>query len=244
MPNTLLLMADISGFTKFMKLHAVSTSHAQQIIVRLLKAIMNAAQPPLKVAEIEGDAVFFYAPSEEKSLSRTATLVKEQIPLFQSTFNREIAVLNGMHVCTCDACTHVMDLKLKQVLHAGEVGIERIGQFEKLFGLDVIVVHRMLKNSVPSKEYIMMTDPVYKSFSDFFGLEPERRVENFEGVGQVETMVFYVEHLPMIASVSKVEPVSVPISQKVGWLTTIVPRTLRDLVTPRRSGPAFQNLPA
>jgi Protein of unknown function (DUF2652) len=82
MTRALLLVADISGFTNFMKLHAVSTSHAQQIIVRLLKAIMNVAQPPLKVAEIEGDAVFFYAPWGEESLSRTASLVKAQIPLF------------------------------------------------------------------------------------------------------------------------------------------------------------------
>jgi hypothetical protein len=164
--------------------------------------------------------------------------------LFQSTFNREIAVLNSMHMCKCDACTRVADLKLKQVVHAGNVGIERIGQFEKLFGIDVIVVHRMLKNSVPSQEYVMMTDPVYKSFADFFGLAPERRLEVFEGVGEVETVVFYIEHLSTIAAASKLEPVSVPMSQKVGWLTTIVARSLRDLVSARRSKPAFHNLPA
>ncbi|MDH3252956.1 MAG: DUF2652 domain-containing protein, partial [Ignavibacteria bacterium] len=78
MTKALLLMADISGFTKFMKLHAVSTSHAQQIIVRLLKVIIKAAKPPLKVAEIEGDAVFFYAASADEALSRTAALVKAQ----------------------------------------------------------------------------------------------------------------------------------------------------------------------
>ena len=30
-----LLIADISGFTRFMRLHALTTSHARQIIVRL-----------------------------------------------------------------------------------------------------------------------------------------------------------------------------------------------------------------
>jgi hypothetical protein len=244
MTRALLLMADISGFTNFMKLHAVSTSHAQQIIVRLLKAIMKAARPPLKIAEIEGDAVFFYAPSGENNLPRTASLVKEQIPVFQSTFNREVAVLNNMNMCVCDACTRVADLKLKQVVHTGEIGIERIGNFEKLFGLDVIVVHRMLKNSVPAREYVMMTDQVFRTFADFFGLEPERRVEVFEGVGEVETVVFYAEHLPAIDVVSKVDRLSIPFAQKLGWLASITPRTLRDLVTPRSSRSAVQNLPA
>jgi len=39
----------------------------------------------------------------------------------------------------------------------------------------------MLKNSVPSDEYVIMTNPVFKNFVDFYGLDPERRTEVFEG---------------------------------------------------------------
>jgi hypothetical protein len=52
--RAVLLLADISGFTKFLKLHTLSTSHARQIIVRLLDALVKVSEPPLKVAELEG----------------------------------------------------------------------------------------------------------------------------------------------------------------------------------------------
>ncbi len=57
--RAILMVADISGFTKFMKFHIISISHAKQVIVRLLKAIIKASKSPLKIAELEGDAVFF-----------------------------------------------------------------------------------------------------------------------------------------------------------------------------------------
>ncbi len=51
----ILLVADISGYTDFVRQHARSASHARQITVRLLKAIVSAASPPLSVAELEGE---------------------------------------------------------------------------------------------------------------------------------------------------------------------------------------------
>ncbi|NIO06511.1 MAG: DUF2652 domain-containing protein, partial [Deltaproteobacteria bacterium] len=65
--RTLLLIADISGFTEFMRLHAMATRHARQIVVRLLRAMIEATGPPLRVAELEGDAVFFYAVGIEEN---------------------------------------------------------------------------------------------------------------------------------------------------------------------------------
>ena len=72
----LLVIADISGFTRFMRLHTLATSHARQIIVRLLTALVDASRPPLKVAELEGDAVFFYALAPEDGLQETVDMVK------------------------------------------------------------------------------------------------------------------------------------------------------------------------
>jgi len=189
--KTVLLVADISGFTKFMRQHAVATSHSKQIIVRLLKSLMHIAKPPLKVAELEGDAVFFYAADEGKGVGDTAARVKNQVIDFFSTFNKEIEEINRLQTCSCDACDQVSGLKLKQVLHVGDVEFEQIDRFEKLFGVDVILVHRMLKNTLPSHEYVMMSGPMYNAFGDFFDLQPERRTERFEGLGEVEVLVFY-----------------------------------------------------
>jgi hypothetical protein len=153
----ILLVCDISGYTSFVREHALSASHARQITVRLLKAIVSAAGPPLAVAELEGDAVFFYALGSEVDLPDLARRVKEQIPRLFHAFASEIVLLEGMPKCECHACTGIGRLKLKQVVHSGAVATERIGRFQKLFGLAVIVVHRMLKTSLPAGEYLMLS---------------------------------------------------------------------------------------
>jgi hypothetical protein len=92
-------------------------------------------------------------------------------------------------------------------VHTGEVAVERIDRFEKLFGIDVIVVHRMLKNSVPASEYLMLSAPAYEAIGDFYMQEPEHRTETFDGVGEVETVVFYEDRLArVLASNGEVLP--------------------------------------
>lgn len=242
--KAVLLVADISGYTRFMRLHAVSVSHAKQIVVRLLKSVIYASKPPLKVAELEGDAVFFYAIAPEKDLKKVTDEVKSQVVKFFAAFKREIDQINNLKTCSCDACEKVIDLKLKQVIHIGEIAIEKIEQFEKLFGIDVILVHRMLKNSVPSKEYVMMTDPMYTSMKDFYGLEPERRRESFEGVGDVETLVFYPGDV--IQNVEKLHEEKAPASlaEKMAWRWQISWRTLFELLGLKKTRGAFNNMPA
>ena len=56
----LLVIADIGGYTAFMKAHKKSLAHAQDVVARLLEAVIDAA-PNLTLLEIEGDAAFFYA---------------------------------------------------------------------------------------------------------------------------------------------------------------------------------------
>ena len=230
-----LLVADISGFTNFLRLHAISSSHAREIIVRLLNALVRATRPPLKVAELEGDAVFLYALGGE-SVASVADAVKAQIPRLFRAFKREAEAMQKMPLCVCDACTSVGKLRLKQVVHTGEVALERIDRFEKLFGLDVIVVHRMLKNTVPAKEYLMMTDPAFTSLMGFYGQEGERRTEQFEGVGAVETVVFYEPHLAaVIAEVGEEAEPEITRLQVLGWKLGMLGRTVAGLVTGRRT---------
>ncbi len=238
--KAILLVADISGYTSFMKQHVVSVSHAKQIIVRLLKSLMTASKPPLQVAELEGDAVFFYALPDDKGIEATAAHVKEQVIEFFASFKRELDEIDNVKTCSCHACDHVHDLQLKQVVHLGDVAIEQIGRFEKLFGLDVILVHRMLKNSVPAKEYVMMTDPLYKSMRDFFGLEPERRKEAFEGVGEVETLVFYPNRLPSIINTEHPQPAG--LSEKLAWRAEITAGTMLEFLGIKKDQGEFKNL--
>lgn len=192
-PNTILIVADISGYTSFMKRQVISISHAKQIIVRLLRAMIKECKPPLRVAEIEGDAVFFYATFKGNNSEKVIENVKGQIMNLFKSFYKELQILANINSCSCSACQAAGDLKLKQVIHTGEVEFEKINKVEKLFGLDVIVVHRMLKNSVPAKEYVMMTERANAEFKGFHGLRGTKFKENFEGIGETDTMVFYPE---------------------------------------------------
>ena len=55
-----LVMTDISGYTRFMRMHTSSLLHAEQIITELIEAVLDKADYPLTVGKQEGDGVFFY----------------------------------------------------------------------------------------------------------------------------------------------------------------------------------------
>lgn len=222
--RAILMVADISGYTKFMKSHIISISHAKQVIVRLLKAIIKISKSPLKISELEGDAVFFYAICNEKNLENIVEEVKLQMIRFFNSFSDEINILTGLDACSCEACKKTRDLKLKIVVHIGTIHFEKINRSEKLFGLDVIVVHRMLKNSVPSKEYVMMTDEAHSDFVDFYGLKGERFRENFEGIGEMNTIVFYPDKI----AAEKLAKQSYSLIERLAWKSTLTKNTVLD----------------
>ena len=232
----ILLVADISGYTDFVRQHAPSASHARQIVVRLLKSIISVSGPPLTVGELEGDAVFFYALGDAGELPRLARQVKDQIPRFFRAFTKEMKVLSTRPHCSCRACSSIGSLRLKQVVHAGEVAVEQIDRFEKLFGLDVIIVHRMLKNSVPAREYLMLSEPAFSSFQGFFDLEPERRIEELEGFGEMPMMVFYADQLQAVQRDLEEREGPIPDPSLLGilrWKLGVLARTLVDVATGR-----------
>ncbi len=240
--DTILLIADISGFTRFMKYQSISISHSKQIAVKLLKAIMQASKPPLKVAELEGDAVFFYARANGKELSAVATQVKAQIAGLFEAFNRELGSINALRTCSCDACHQATNLQLKQVVHAGKCELEKIERFEKLFGLDVIIVHRMLKNSLPATEYLMMTRTVYDYIGDFFGILPERHNESFEGVGEIETLVFYPQQFPQ--ELFAPTHAASSLGKKIRWRFELTKNTTKEWFGLSKLKGSFKSVPA
>lgn len=192
--KALLVIADISGFTQFMKSHENAANHAMQatpvgVVVELLRAVISAAAPPLKLAEVEGDAAFFYAfCNENGDVTRELAAIKKQVMRFFRSFHHTLQRLCAFNRCARGA----QDLRLKVIIHAGEVAIEHIHGFDKLFGMDVILAHRLLKNSVPAPEYVLMTESAYNWLGDFHQLKPERQTEHCEGIGVVETVVIYL----------------------------------------------------
>lgn len=151
-PASLLLMPDISGFTAFV--HATELEHSQQIISGLLETLIAADRLDLSVAEVEGDAVLFY---KEGQVPPPERILYQARRMF-GAFHAWVADYQRTCHCTCAACQAVGQLTLKVVAHAGPLGFTTVRQQRKPFGSAVITLHRLLKNDVPSHEYLLLTD--------------------------------------------------------------------------------------
>src|SRR3954453_14741556 len=155
--QVLLLIADISGYTDFMLANEKSLEHSHLIIGELLETILNEVQLPLTLAKLEGDAIFLYAVKDDSFAERAADL-GERVLRFFHVFSNKVAELTLSSFCKCGACTNIERLELKVVLHSGRCAFYQIANLTELSGVDVIVIHRLLKNSVGLSEYVLLTE--------------------------------------------------------------------------------------
>jgi hypothetical protein len=156
MSNALLFIPDISGFTKFVQ--NTEIQHSQHVISELLEVLINANTQNLQLAEIEGDALFFY--KEESTLSQEKLLA--QVETMYTAFYSHLNVLSKNRICTCNACAMAPNLQLKIVAHSGELQFIDVHGNHKPFGNVVIEAHRLLKNSVDSDNYVLISDALAK----------------------------------------------------------------------------------
>jgi len=147
-----LFLPDISGFTRFVT--QTELNHSRHIIAELLEIILKANTLGLKVSEVEGDAILFYRTG---SVPPLGALI-EQVTATFVAFHTQLKVLERDRVCRCGACSTASRLSLKFIAHAGTLEETSIGTFTKLMGADVILVHSLLKNSLPHQEYFLATD--------------------------------------------------------------------------------------
>ncbi len=180
-----LVLADISGYTRF--LTDSELEHANGIIGELLNAIIEAIGAPLEISRIEGDAVFMYGVVPEGMNGLTVLETVEQTYVsFRSAL--ETMVLNT--TCQCNACVNIGALGLKIVMHCGEFAVTTVGPLTTLSGSDVIVAHRLLKNSVREAtgidDYLLVTEACVEDL----GLERLAagwvpHTESYDDVGEV-----------------------------------------------------------
>jgi len=178
----LLFMPDISGFTQFV--NDTEILHSQQVVQELLETLIECNQLGLHVGEIEGDAIFFYKLGEKPDMP---SLLKQVEKMFTS-FHQHLKLYDHQRFCPCKACKTAIGLSLKIVSHYGEVTGITVKDHKKLFGKDVILVHRLLKNNLDKKEYVLLTNPVVDDVSktELPGwYEPQPAVEKYD-VGEVQ----------------------------------------------------------
>src|SRR2546422_6424550 len=102
----LLLIADIAGYTRFMEFHRTDLAHAQDVVARLLEAMIDATSA-LDLVEVEGDAAFMYRPLPGGTGPELVESALGQSVAMHGAFHalqQKIACLNN---CPCQGCAQV-----------------------------------------------------------------------------------------------------------------------------------------
>jgi len=183
------LIPDISGFTKF--LSTTEISHSKHIIQELMDLLLKETKKAFHVAEVEGDALFLYQDAASVKTEDIVTLAKNSF----IAFHKHLMKYNQLRICNCGACSTAVDLTLKFVTHYGEVEFVKVSGKEKPYGLDVIKAHRLLKNSVEGREYLLFS----KDFINLFGLPNNDKVidgfSEYPEIGQIAFSYLNIGHL-------------------------------------------------
>jgi len=199
----LLILADISGYTRYMTANAKTLSHSHTIIAELIQAIASAVENPLELVELEGDAIFLFCRKhpDPAMWKGQRELICHKLMEFFQRFRVRLQELRRSNVCTCHACANIDQLSLKVLVHSGEVLVHRVLQFNKLSGVDVIIIHRLLKNSVGRPEYLLLTEAAYRDLQFPADTRFEPGSEQYEHLGQVTTFVhdLQAETVPRVA---------------------------------------------
>lgn len=154
--NACFLIADISGYTSY--LAGVELEHAQDIIADLMDTVVRSLRPPFMLAKFEGDAAFLFASGDRFD----GSLLQDVIESACFSFRKRLRNVAQATSCKCKACHGMQQLDLKFVVHHGEFVRRRMAGRDELAGRDVVLAHRLLKNSV--KEHC--GDHAYVLFSD------------------------------------------------------------------------------
>ncbi len=152
-----LVLADISGYTKYMA--GTEHEHSIEILRELIETIANSFDGRLRIDQLEGDAL---CATTERTDAGVLAWLHETFGLF----HHRLRDIRELSTCPCRACASASDLGLKFIVHRGEFSRQQIGSAVQLYGNDVNLVHRLAKNTVPLREYVFATDAALQGWSN------------------------------------------------------------------------------
>lgn len=180
--NATILIPDISGFTEFVT--TTELTHSSLAINMLIDAIIKAVDEDYDVAEIEGDAVLLIRKGPAPSKNELEHIC---LKIFNA-FHFQRMWLQQHAICPCGACVSIANLTLKFVAHHGPVAEMKVGRFVKQSGPEMIIAHRLLKNSIKSNEYLLITEKLLeRSAGSFLSDEMEWSwaSEEYSSIGKI-----------------------------------------------------------
>jgi Protein of unknown function (DUF2652) len=227
--RALLLIADIGGYTEYMQFHRSVLGHAEAATSRMLDKVVDAARG-FDLIEIEGDAAFVSRDADGLDGPATLSAITQAAVAMHRAFHEERRLV-GLNMCPCESCTQTSALKLKFVAHVGEVATQTIKRRQKLVGMDVIYVHRLLKNPVRVPEYVLVSEDLYRNGGTALSEPAMQEVaQNLEGIGPVRT--FFIDVEDIAAPLAPLADPSWP--RRIGGTVGMVGRGLPYILRRRR----------
>lgn len=184
-----LVLADISGYSAYLK--GAELDHARDSLSTLIQILIDHTKSPLVLIELEGDAVFSYAPAGSFADSQTLLAFVENT---YAEFRKALELMVFNTTCRCNACRLLPTLDLKFFVHHGEFVKQEFAEHTKLVGHDVNLIHRIMKNSIAGstgiEAYAAYTSTAIESLdltAMAMGLVQHR--EEFPDVGEIDLFV-------------------------------------------------------
>jgi len=187
MTNGTFVLADIGGYTNF--LSDVGIEHAKEITSHLFNRMVEVNPQRWKLGNVVGDCLFMYSNSGE-SPHEIFTYLRR----VYENFRESIEEIAAGSTCRCGACDRSGDLALKFVVHGGEFDTQQIAGRQELIGSDIVVAHRLLKNSIPVREYALLTAPL-ADVVKASGLAATAGRDEYEDIGGLDYV--YVDLQPV-----------------------------------------------
>jgi hypothetical protein len=227
--RALLLIADIGGYTEYMDFHRSILGHAEAATRRMLDKIVDAARG-FDLIEVEGDAAFLSRDAAGLDGPATLSAITGAAVAMHRAFHAERRLVE-LNVCPCRSCTQTSALTLKFVAHVGDVATQTIKRRKKLVGVDVIYVHRLLKNLVMTPEYLLVSEDLYRNGGTAsLGLVMQEISQDLEGIGRVQT--YFVDVQEIAAALPPLPDPSWP--RRIGGTLGMVGRGLPHVLPRRR----------
>ncbi|MAY79828.1 MAG: hypothetical protein CL930_03490 [Deltaproteobacteria bacterium] len=198
------VLLDISGYTRFVRSHnlrhipvlgtrfrVTSEAHAEEVVTDLLETLINATSDLLRPEKLEGDAVLFTAVPENPSDFAQQLVTKLQT-IF-AVFQDRIHQIAFCSTCLCDCCSQMTQLKVKAIVHHGPFLIKKVAGFREIAGQEIIRAHRLLKNTIDSDQYLLLTDSVNTLAKASSIIPIESHQEEDPDLGSTTVWVHYPE---------------------------------------------------
>lgn len=193
--RVVLVLVDISGYTRFIVDRSLALAHAETIVTTLVEAVVARSRRPLRLNKLQGDAALLFAALGAAEGEAAKDAFAQVRGFFESFVQARQRLIEQRGNCGCEACSNIAALELKAFLHCGEIAIKRVSGREELAGEPVILLHRLLKNSLSERCYVLASrDVVTLAALNLAGWRAHN--ETVDDFGLQELMLAAPEALP------------------------------------------------